>query len=200
MNRKVYNIENSDRADPFNEIFALLNDHKNHSAYPKSLEFFQKLKKGIISNPKINFDQIQLLQFKGIGSDETALTFRSQTKNSRLVVMIDSKKDMSYVIIVQKQGNCEVTKDYDIPENNIESAVTFVLSECFQNGKNLKRTMEDALENPNWVERSEGNPPENSRIVIFSPCYPKGDPFRFRIIDAQSFRICTEATKFLVLE
>lgn len=60
--------------------------------------------------------------------------------------------------------------------------------------------MEDILKNPKWIERGEEEVPENSRIVIFSPCYPKGDISRFRVIDSQFFRICTEATHFLVLE
>ncbi len=50
-----------------------------------------------------------------------------------------------------------------------------------------------------WVQRSEGNPPEGSRVLIFSPVYPKGHEMRYRIIDAQFFQKCEEATHWLNL-
>jgi hypothetical protein len=45
------------------------------------------------------------------------------------------------------------------------------------------------------------NPPKKDcRIIIFSPDYPKGHEMRYRIINAQFFLMCKEATHWSYLE
>lgn len=52
-----------------------------------------------------------------------------------------------------------------------------------------------------WIARGEQDPPEGGeRILVFSPCYPKGHEMRYRILDARFFKIVTEATHFQILE
>ena len=52
-----------------------------------------------------------------------------------------------------------------------------------------------------WIARGEQDPPADSvRILVFSPCYPKGHEMRYRILDARFFKTAAEATHFLILE
>lgn len=52
-----------------------------------------------------------------------------------------------------------------------------------------------------WIARGEQPAPEDGeRILVFSPCYPKGHEMRHRILDARFFKIVTEATHFQILE
>ena len=44
-----------------------------------------------------------------------------------------------------------------------------------------------------WFKRGEKEPPENKRIVVFSPIYEEGDNFRIRLIDSQFWKISEDA-------
>ena len=52
-----------------------------------------------------------------------------------------------------------------------------------------------------WHSRNEiGNPPENKRILVFSPAYEIGDPMRLRLIDSQFYRLSKDAEYWAVVE
>lgn len=44
------------------------------------------------------------------------------------------------------------------------------------------------------------SPPDNERLLTFSPDYPVGDVMRFRIMDSQFLRLCKEITHWCLLE
>lgn len=43
-------------------------------------------------------------------------------------------------------------------------------------------------------------PPDDERLLTFSPVYPIGDVMRFRIMDSQFLRLCKEVTHWCPLE
>jgi hypothetical protein len=52
-----------------------------------------------------------------------------------------------------------------------------------------------------WHNRNETcNPPENKRILVFSPAYEIGDPMRFRLIDSQFYKLSKDAEYWAVVE
>jgi hypothetical protein len=57
--------------------------------------------------------------------------------------------------------------------------------------------MNEDMIKANWVKREDGLPTVDRRVLTFSPIYPIGDVMRHRMMDAQFFRICTEATHWL---
>ena len=44
-----------------------------------------------------------------------------------------------------------------------------------------------------WFKRGEKEPPEDTRILVFSPEYEEDDNFRIRLIDSQFFKISEDA-------
>jgi len=50
-----------------------------------------------------------------------------------------------------------------------------------------------------WIDREQEQPNKDDRILIFSPCYPKGDEMRYRIVDAQFFKRTKYATHWCKL-
>ena len=54
----------------------------------------------------------------------------------------------------------------------------------------------------NWQPRStfdENQMEKSERILVYTPDYPDGDPMQIRIIDAQFFKLCKDATQWSVL-
>jgi hypothetical protein len=51
-----------------------------------------------------------------------------------------------------------------------------------------------------WIPREGKLPPKDTIILAFSPCYPEGNPMRFRILDSQFFCIATDATHYATLD
>jgi len=55
------------------------------------------------------------------------------------------------------------------------------------------------LERDEWFEKKDVSV-EDSKILIFSPCYAVGHSMRLRIVDYQFLKICNEATLWMYLE
>ncbi len=51
-----------------------------------------------------------------------------------------------------------------------------------------------------WFPRDGKQPPKNTQILVFSPCYAEGDSMRFRTLDSQFFCLATDATHWTLLE
>jgi hypothetical protein len=49
-----------------------------------------------------------------------------------------------------------------------------------------------------WVSREDKLPRRGRRVMIFSPCYKK-EADRFRLVDGEFVRICTDATHWTYL-
>jgi len=49
-------------------------------------------------------------------------------------------------------------------------------------------------------ERGESEIGPDDRVLVFSPEYPAKHPMRFRIMDARSVRIATDASHWMTLE
>jgi len=50
-----------------------------------------------------------------------------------------------------------------------------------------------------WIDRRDASPPEDKKVLIFSPAYPEGDSMRYRVLDGEFFKLMTDATHWAYL-
>lgn len=51
-----------------------------------------------------------------------------------------------------------------------------------------------------WIEIKDRLPNNKDRVLVFSPVFEWGHPNRYRVMEGQFVRICTEATKWISLK